>query len=79
MSRPMGYYDADVAIKRTIPIYREWNVGIELDMTNLTNHVVWASPSASVASGTNAGYGTITALSSANAPRDVQGSLRINF
>jgi hypothetical protein len=75
----MGYYDADVAIKRTIPIYREWNVGIELDMTNLTNHVVWASPSASVASGTNAGYGTITALSSANAPRDVQGSLRINF
>jgi hypothetical protein len=75
----MGYYDADVAIKRTIPVYREWNLGIELDMTNLTNHVVWASPSASVASGTNAGFGTITALSSANAPRDVQGSLRINF
>ncbi|MGA8780513.1 MAG: hypothetical protein WB567_07195, partial [Terracidiphilus sp.] len=75
----MGYYDADVAVKRTFPIYREWNIGIELDMTNLTNHVVWASPSASVASGTNAGFGTITALSSANAPRDVQGSLRINF
>jgi hypothetical protein len=75
----MSYYDADAAIKRTIPVYREWNLGIELDMTNLTNHVVWASPSAGVASGTNAGYGTITALSSANAPRDVQGSLRINF
>jgi hypothetical protein len=75
----MGYYDADVAVKRTFPIYREWNVAIEIDMSNLTNHVVWASPSASVASGTNAGFGTITALSSANNPRDVQGMLRINF
>jgi hypothetical protein len=75
----MGYYDADVAIKRTFPVYHEWNLAFELDMTNVTNHVVWASPSAVVASGTNANFGTITALSSANAPRDVQGSLRINF
>lgn len=75
----MGYYDADAAIKRTFPVYHEWNLAFELDMTNVTNHVVWASPSAAVASGTNAGYGTVTALSSANAPRDVQGSLRINF
>jgi hypothetical protein len=75
----MGYYDDDVALKRTFPIYHEWSVGIELDMTNLTNHVVWASPSSQVASGTNASFGTITALNSANAPRDVQGSLRINF
>ena len=75
----MGYYDVDAAIKRTFPVYHEWNLAFELDMTNVTNHVVWASPAASVASGTNLGFGTITALSSANAPRDVQGSLRINF
>jgi hypothetical protein len=75
----MGYYDDDIALKRTFPIVREWNVGFELDMTNVTNHVVWSSPSASVASGSNSGFGTITSLSSANAPRDVQGSLRINF
>jgi hypothetical protein len=75
----MGYYDADAALKRTFPVYHEWNLAFELDMTNITNHTVWASPSAVVASGKNAGFGTITALSSAYAPRDVQGSLRINF
>ena len=73
----MGYYDDDVALKRTFPIYREWNVAIELDMSNLTNHVVWASPNSSVNSGS--GFGTITALNTSNAPRSAQGMLRINF
>jgi hypothetical protein len=73
----MGYYDDDIAVKRTFPIYREWNVAIEVDMTNLTNHVVWASPNSTVNGGGS--FGTISALNSSNAPRDVQGSLRINF
>jgi hypothetical protein len=73
----MGYYDADVAVKRTFPVYREWNLAFELDMTNVTNHTVWASPNAVVNGGSS--FGTITALSSAYSPRDVQGALRINF
>jgi Carboxypeptidase regulatory-like domain len=72
----MGYYDDDIAVKRSFPIYREWNVAIEVDMTNLTNHVVWASPNSTVNGGS---LGEITALNSSNAPRDVQGMLRINF
>ena len=73
----MGYYDDDVALKRTIPIYREWNVAIELDMSNLTNHVVWASPNSVVNGGSS--FGTIGALNSSNNPRSAQGMLRINF
>jgi hypothetical protein len=73
----MGYYDDDIAVKRTFPVYREWNVAIEVDMTNITNHVVWGSPNSTVNGG--ASFGTISALNAQNAPRDVQGSLRINF
>jgi hypothetical protein len=73
----MGYYDDDIAVKRTFPIYREWNVAIEMDMSNLTNHVVWASPNAVVNSGS--AFGTISALNSSNQPRSAQGMLRINF
>ena len=62
----MGYYDDDVAVKRTFPIYREWNVAIELDMSNLTNHVVWASPNSSVNGGSS--FGTISALNLATSP-----------
>ena len=73
----MGYYDDDVALKRTFPIYREWNVAIELDMSNMTNHVVWASPNSTV--NTGSAFGTISALNSSNNPRSAQGMLRINF
>jgi len=73
----MGYYDDDIAVKRTFPIHESWNIAIELDMSNMTNHVVWASPNSTVNSGT--GFGTITALNSSNAPRSAQGMLRINF
>jgi hypothetical protein len=73
----MGFYDWDTSVKRTFPVYHEWNIGFELDMINVTNHTVWASPNANVNSGGS--FGTISALSSAYSPRDVQGSLRINF
>ncbi|MGD0479897.1 MAG: carboxypeptidase-like regulatory domain-containing protein [Terracidiphilus sp.] len=73
----MGYYDDDVALKRTFPVYREWNVAIEVDMSNLTNHVVWASPNSTVNGGSS--FGTISGLNAGNNPRDLQGMLRINF
>jgi hypothetical protein len=60
-----------------LSIDREWNTAIELDMSNLTNHVVWASPDSTVNGG--ASFGTIGALNANNAPRDVQGMLRIKF
>ncbi|MGB8846435.1 MAG: carboxypeptidase regulatory-like domain-containing protein, partial [Terracidiphilus sp.] len=53
----MGVYNVDAALKRTFPIYHEWKFSFETDMTNITNHVEWASPGASVASGTNSGFG----------------------
>ncbi|MGD1063655.1 MAG: carboxypeptidase-like regulatory domain-containing protein [Terracidiphilus sp.] len=73
----MGYYDDDIAVKRTFPIYREWNIAIEVDMSNLTNHMVWASPNAVVGGGTS--FGTISAPNAAWQPREAQGMLRINF
>ncbi len=81
----MGWYDDDVSLKRTFPIYREWNLGFELDMINMTNHTVWAAPSGTVQSGVNSSgvenssFGEISGLNSAYEPRDVQASLRINF
>ncbi len=70
------YMDADLALRRTFPIYREWKLAFELDMTNIANHVVYPAPSASVSS-TPASFGTITGVS--NYPRDVQGALRISW
>ena len=76
----MGYYDDDVALKRTFPIYREWNVAIEVDMSNMTNHVVLAGPGSLSVSNTDQAAGNFAVVSKiANYPRDVQGSLRINW
>jgi hypothetical protein len=72
----MGYYDLDLGLKRLFPIYERWTLQFEADMSNVTNHVVWASPSGAV--GTS-GYGLITGLNSAYSPRDVQLSARLNF
>jgi hypothetical protein len=70
-------YNVDLALKRTFPIYRVMKLAFEIDMTNVTNHVVLKGPSASVASGSNASFGTISGI--ANYPRDVQGSARISW
>ena len=78
--------NVDMALKRTFPIYHEWNAAFDLDMTNVFNHVIYNQPGLSgttpystttVTSGTNATFGTITGIQ--NQPRDVQASLRISF
>lgn len=71
----MAYYDVDMAIKRSFPIYREWAFAFELDMSNVTNHVVWNSPNAVVNGGSS--FGTVSSVQ--NQPRDVQVSAHINF
>jgi len=73
----MGYYDDDIAVKRTFPIVHEWNIAIEVDMSNLTNHTVWASPNAVVNGGSS--FGTIGGTNVNYQPRETQGMLRINF
>jgi Carboxypeptidase regulatory-like domain/TonB dependent receptor len=75
----MGVYDVDASLKRSFPIYHEWKLSFELDMANITNHVEWASPGATVASGTNASYGTITAVGGTYTPREVQASARLSW
>jgi hypothetical protein len=72
----MGTYNVDMAIKRSFPIYHEWKLALEIDMTNVTNHVILASPSAAVNSGS---YGEITAVGTSYVPREAQGSLRVSW
>jgi Carboxypeptidase regulatory-like domain len=72
----------DMALKRTFPIYHEWKVAFDIDMSNIFNHVIYYQPSntaanATVQTGTNASFGTIAGIQ--NQPRDVQASLRISW
>lgn len=79
--------DADMALKRSFPIYREWKLQFELDMTNIANHVIYEPPgyvssgspagNSTVQSGANSTFGTISQI--ANQPRDVQAAVRISF
>ncbi len=72
----MSTYNVDLAVKRSFPIYREWKLAFEVDVTNLTNHVILASPTAVVNSGS---YGEITGVASNYVPREAQGSLRFSW
>lgn len=71
----MATYDLDLAVKRVFPIHHNWNLLLEADILNATNHVVWSAPNANVNSGS--GFGEITSL--ANTPRDVQLSARLSW
>jgi hypothetical protein len=71
----MGYYDVDMSVSRSFPIYREWAFSFRMDMSNVTNHVVWGSPNAVVNGGSS--FGTLSSVS--NQPRDVQVSGRISW
>jgi carboxypeptidase family protein len=70
----MGFYDVDLSLRRSFPIYHEWALAFGVDMTNVTNHVVWNSPNAAVNGGSLGELSTIE-----NQPRDVQVSGRISF
>ncbi len=72
----MGYYDVDMGLKRLFPIYQQWTLQVEADMSNVTNHTVWASPSGAVA---NSSYGLITGTANGYAPRHVQLAARVNW
>ena len=70
-----GFVQLDATIARTFPI-KEWaKVQFRVEGFNLANHPNFQAPSGSF-SGSYAGFGVIT---SANAMRELQGSLRITY
>jgi len=69
-------FNADLALKRTFPLYRNIKLAFEIDMTNVTNDVVLAGPSAQ-ASKNSGTFGIVSKV--ANQPRDVQGAARISW
>jgi hypothetical protein len=82
-----AYFNVDMALKRTFPIYRTFKLAFEIDMSNVTNHVVYRQPgfvsssspqgNSTVQAGTNASFGTIAGV--LNQPRQAQLSARISW
>ena len=73
-------FNVDMALKRSFPIYREWKLSVEADMTNVTNHVVYAGPGSLSVSSSDQAAGSFAVVSKiANYPRDVQGAFRLSW
>ena len=70
----MGYYNVDLGLKRSFPIWEKVTIQFEADLLNATNHVIWSGASGAVG---NPAYGTITSV--ANQPRDMQLSGRLSW
>jgi len=86
------YFDTDLSLKRSFAIYHEWRLQFGADVSNLTNHVVYATPTATPSSSvyatsngaapgatTPSTFGTISALLNKNNPREIQLSGRLTF
>jgi Carboxypeptidase regulatory-like domain len=73
-------YNVDLGIRRSFPIFREWKLQFGVDMTNVTNHVIYAGPGTLSVSSTSDNVGNFAVVSKINNyPRDVQLSARINW
>ncbi len=70
----MGYYNVDLALKRSFPLYEQFKLQFEVDMLNATNHVVFGSIGGGTA-GTGLGY----SAAPVNFARDFQLSGRVNW
>jgi hypothetical protein len=68
-----------MALKRNFPIYREWNLALEGDLSNIANHVSYAAPSCTVAAGSTSTFCTVTGTASSYTPRSAQLSARISW
>jgi hypothetical protein len=72
-----SFYDLDIGLKRLFPIYERFKLQVEADMSNVTNHVVFNTPTGSV--GTSS-YGLLTSSTPiVSSPRDVQLAARLIF
>jgi len=83
-----AYFDTDLGLKRTFSVYREWKLTFGADVSNLTNHVVYYTPSATVQSSgattltqqlTSSVFGAVSRVNPANNPREIQLSGRLSF
>jgi hypothetical protein len=68
----------DASVRRAIALPLAMKLVFEVDCLNVMNHVVFASPSASWASG-SASFGTIAGIASNPLPRDFQLAAHLNF
>jgi hypothetical protein len=71
--------DVDMALKRTFPIFHEWKLALEADMTNIANHPLYGVPSCTVKSGSTSSFCTVTGVASGYLPRDLQLAGRISW
>lgn len=73
--RAPGFYNWDIGIAKEFPIFSEkYKLQFRTDMFNAFNHVNFAQPNANINSGQ---FGLIT--KTANLPREIQFSLRLDF
>ena len=73
----MGYYDWDLSLKRSFPVYREWKFSLDMDLVNVTNHTIWNAPNSGVSGSTE--YGTLSTASAQPGPRALQLSARLSW
>jgi len=73
--RGPGYFNLDVGLTRTIPIYREVNVILKAESFDVTNTPQWNNPVSDI---NNAGFGQIQGVI-ATSNRTLRFSGRINF
>jgi Carboxypeptidase regulatory-like domain len=81
---PLGMFaqknvDVDMALKRSFPIYHEWNLSLEADMANIANHATYGVPSCNVTKGSTASFCTVTKMAPGYQPRQLQVSGRISW
>jgi hypothetical protein len=74
-------FNIDMSLRRTFPIRERLKLELQVDMTNVTNHVVLAGPGNLTVSTTSASapgnFGVVSKIG--NSPRDVQGGARISW
>jgi hypothetical protein len=74
-------FNTDMSLRRTFPIRERFKLDFQIDMTNVTNHVVLSGPgslSVSTSSATTPGnFGVVSKI--ANSPRDVQAGARVSW
>jgi hypothetical protein len=74
-------FNIDMSLRRTFPIHERCKLELQVDMTNVTNHVVLSGPGNLTVSTTSASaagnFGVVSKIG--NSPRDVQGGARISW
>jgi hypothetical protein len=69
-----------MSLRRSFPIRERLKLDFQIDMTNVTNHVVLSGPRSLTVSNSSDSVGSFGVVSKiANAPRDVQAGARVRW